>query len=241
METLNSLLSLEGLHFLLRWLHVFFGIIWIGHLYYFNFVQGAFFNETDAATKSNAIQKLVPRALWWFRYGALYTMSIGILLLAIRGHQQAGALTLSSYWVNILVGSAMGILMAYNVWMVIWPAQKVVIQNAVQTAKGGAAIPEAAARGARALVASRTNTLLSIPMLFFMFASGHWQYGADLASTSTTIYFVVAAALLAAIEFNALKGKTGPMTTVKGVITSGFVLTLIFIILIIALVRPAAV
>ena len=62
-----AIFNADGVLFLFRWLHIFFGVIWIGLLYYFNFVQGAFFAETDAATKSNAIQKLVPRALWWFR------------------------------------------------------------------------------------------------------------------------------------------------------------------------------
>jgi uncharacterized membrane protein len=62
-----SLLTLDGFLFLMRWLHVFFGIIWIGHLYYFNFTQGAFFKVTDAGTKSTAIRQLVPVALWWFR------------------------------------------------------------------------------------------------------------------------------------------------------------------------------
>ncbi len=239
MDTFTSLFSLEGMHFLLRWVHVFFGIIWIGHLYYFNFVQGSFFNETDAATKSNAIQKLVPRALWWFRWGALWTMTLGILLLAIKGHQMREGLVLSDYWVSILTGSAMGLMMAGNVWMVIWPAQRVVIQNAVQTASGKPAIADAAARGARAMVASRTNTLLSIPMLFFMLSASHWRFGGDLASIGTMVYFIIAGLLLLGIELNALKGKTGPMTTIKGVITCGFVLTLIFILLISFVVQPA--
>ncbi len=239
MDTFSSLFSLEGLHFLLRWMHVFFGVIWIGHLYYFNFVQGSFFNETDAATKSNAIQKLVPRALWWFRYGALWTMILGLLLLAIRGHQMRESLILTSYWVSILTGTVMGLMMAGNVWMVIWPAQQVVIQNAVQTAAGKPAIAEAAARGARAMVASRTNTLLSIPMLFFMLSASHWTYGGNLASTGTMIYFILTGLILLAIEVNALKGKTGPMTTIKGVITGGFVLTFIFILMISFLVQSA--
>ena len=82
-----ALFNLDGFMFLLRWLHLFFGVTWIGHLYYFNFVQGAFFAETDAATKSNVIQKLVPRALWWFRWGAMYTMLTGIVYLAAKGHR----------------------------------------------------------------------------------------------------------------------------------------------------------
>ena len=70
----------------LRWMHFFFGIVWIGHLYYFNFTQTPFFAETDAATKSGAIQKLVPRALWWFRWGAMGTMATGVIIYAKMGH-----------------------------------------------------------------------------------------------------------------------------------------------------------
>ena len=67
-------MELENLlSYLFRWIHFFAGVTWIGNLYYFNFVQTEFFKEADAATKSNAISKLIPRALWWFRYGALLT------------------------------------------------------------------------------------------------------------------------------------------------------------------------
>src|SRR6476469_1701793 len=110
-----ALLSENGLLFLLRWLHFFFGIIWIGLLYYFNFVQGAFFAETDAATKSGAIQKLVPRALWWFRWGAMWTMATGVTILAIRGHMNGGGIFATSWGVSILTGAAFGLTMWYNV------------------------------------------------------------------------------------------------------------------------------
>src|SRR3954452_15872223 len=81
----------------LQWLHFFFGITWIGLLYYFNFVQGSFFAETDPSTKSNAIQKLVPRALWWFRWAAMYTMLTGIIYLAIKGHLMGSAMFETSW------------------------------------------------------------------------------------------------------------------------------------------------
>ena len=223
-----SLFNVDGYLFLLRWLHVFFGVIWIGHLYYFNFVQGSFFAETDAATKSNAVQKLVPRALWWFRWGALWTVVTGLLIIQVRAEQVGFAtLTHMSYGLNILTGIAMGLIMAANVWFVIWPAQKIVIKSAQQVASGGAAIPEAAARGARAGVASRTNTLLSIPMLFFMTGARHLIYGVNEGS-NVGLYAALAAVVLIGIEANALFGKTGPMTTVRGVVISGFVLTAIF-------------
>lgn len=224
----SSLFNQDGYLFVLRWLHVFFGVVWIGHLYYFNFVQGSFFAETDASTKSNAIQKLVPRALWWFRWGALWTVVTGLLIIQVRAEQMGfSALVHVSYGLNILTGMAMGLVMAANVWFVIWPAQQVVIKSATQVAAGGAAIPEAAARGARAMVASRTNTLLSIPMLFFMTGARHFQYGVT-ETSNVGLYALLAGVVLFAIEGNALFGKTGPMTTVRGVVISGFVLTAIY-------------
>src|SRR3954469_25086301 len=118
-----ALFSMEGFVFLMRWLHFFFGITWIGHLYYFNFVQGPFFGETDAATKSNAIQKLVPRALWWFRWGAMFTLLTGLLILGTRGHRDGMGIFMTSWGVCIMTGFAMGALMWANVWFVIWPNQ----------------------------------------------------------------------------------------------------------------------
>jgi uncharacterized membrane protein len=224
---MQMLLSLDGLLFLLRWLHFMFGITWIGLLYYFNFVQGAFFAEIDAQVKSVATQKLVPRALWWFRWGAAGTFLTGLIYLGIRGHQVGADGLNSSYWINIFTGATMGTIMAANVWFVIWPAQKVVIQNAIQTAKGGAAIPEAAARGARATVASRTNTLLSLPLLFFMGAASHLAYAVN-AQSNVTLYWILTFVTIGAIEANALFGKTGPITTIKGVIHCGLALTVLF-------------
>jgi len=219
-----ALLTMDGFLFILRWIHFIFGIIWIGHLYYFNFTQGPFFNETDATTKSNAIQKLVPRALWWFRWGAMFTFLSGLLMLMIRGHQNVN-LFMTAWGVSILIGSTLATIMWANVWFVIWPKQKLVIQNAVQTATGGAAIPEAAAAGARAMVASRTNVLFSIPMLFFMGAASH------LPLSVRTLNFwplaIVVGLIVGLLELNALKGKVGPMASVKGVIHSGVGLALV--------------
>ncbi len=225
-----SLLSMDGFVFLNRWLHFFFGIVWIGHLYYFNFVQGAFFNETDASTKSNAIQKLVPRALWWFRWGAMFTLITGLVILMVKGHQGGWGVYSSSWGVAILTGAAFAIVMWANVWFVIWPNQKIVIANAVNTAAGKPADPGAAAAAARAGLASRHNVLFSIPMLFFMGAASHLPMAIGEDSSITTwwaIFFV----LLGALEVNALKGKMGPLTTVKGVIHMGFVLTLVVYVL----------
>jgi len=222
-----TLFTLDGLLFFLRFLHIFFAIIWIGLLYYFNFVQGAFFAEVDAVVKSTATQKLVPRALWWFRWGAFWTFIVGLSILTIRGHQAGADGMMNSYWMNILTGALMGTIMAANVWFVIWPNQKIVIANAVATATGGAANPNAANAGARATVASRTNTLLSVPMLFFMAAARHLIYGVS-ENSHVGAYWALVAVTVGAIEYNALCGKTGPITTIKGVITCGFILVAVF-------------
>lgn len=219
-----ALFTMDGILFLFRWLHIFFGVIWIGLLYYFNFVQGAFFAETDAATKSGAIQKLVPRALWWFRYGALFTLITGLILIMARMHMGFNFAT--SWGVCILTGMSLGFAMFCNVWLVIWPNQKIVIASATAAATGGKALPEAAAAGAKAGLASRTNTLFSVPMLFFMAAANHLTIIPDETSNFMLCAILLGVVILA-IELNGLKGKTGPITSIKGVIHMGFLLTIV--------------
>lgn len=215
-----ALFTYSGIHFLFKWLHIFFGLLWIGHLYYFNFTQGAFMAQTDAPTKSQAFQKLVPIALWWFRWGAMWTFITGLIMLHTAGYT---GFSLQGDWgIKILTGGILGILMWFNVWFIIWPNQKVVIQSATQAANGGQPLPNAAASAAKALLASRTNTLFSIPMLFFMVGAAHLPIQMDMSNQMT--YYIAFLILVTALEFNAIKGKLGPMTTVKGVITSGFVL-----------------
>src|SRR2546426_833363 len=130
-----TLLSDLGILFLLRWIHFLAGVTWIGLLYYFNFVQGPFFAEADASTKSSATQKLVPRALWWFRWGAMLTFLSGLAIL-----MQRKASWNDAWGMTILTGAAFGTLMFLNVWLVIWPNQKVVIASAVPGAGGVTAL-----------------------------------------------------------------------------------------------------
>jgi uncharacterized membrane protein len=219
-----ALFTMDGILFLFRWLHIFFGVIWIGLLYYFNFVQGSFFAETDAATKSGAIQKLVPRALWWFRYGALFTLLTGIILITGRAHM--GFSFATSWGVCILTGMSLGFIMFLNVWVIIWPNQKIVIASATAAATGGKADPAAAAAGAKAGLASRTNTLFSIPMLFFMAAANHLTIATS-ATSKFMLCAIINGIIILALTFNGIKGKTGPMTTVKGVVHMGFLLALV--------------
>src|SRR5437660_89052 len=81
-----TIFTIPGLEFLFRWLHFLAGITWIGLLYYFNFVQTPFFAETEANIRTGAVAKLVPRALWWFRWGAMITLLSGLCILTIRLH-----------------------------------------------------------------------------------------------------------------------------------------------------------
>jgi uncharacterized membrane protein len=221
-----ALFSLDGFMFVLRWFHLFFGVLWIGLLYYFNFVQGSFFAETDAATKSNAIQKLVPRALWWFRWAAMFTMITGMIYLATKGHLGGFGIFTTSYGVAILTGMTLGLCMWGNVWFVIWPNQKIVIASTTAVAQGKPALPEAAAAAAKAGLASRTNTLFSIPMLFFMGAASHLPMNVN-PNANLSLLAILLALIIGSLEFNAVKGKMGPMTTVKGVIHSGFALAIL--------------
>lgn len=151
---------------LLRWGHFLAGITWIGILYYFNFIQGQYLKAVSAEAKAEAFKHLVPQALLWFRYGALATWLFGFFLLGMQG--RAGeAFLLQGENAIIGMGAWLGTLMLINVWGIIWRNQKKVL-GLVQ------ATPEEKAKAARvAFLASRTNTLLSIPMLFFMAAAGH--------------------------------------------------------------------
>ena len=194
------------LEFIFRWAHVLFGIVWIGMLYYFNFVQTEYFKEAEADAKADAVKKLAPRALWWFRWGAMFTFLTGLVLL-----HQIGAGTSFLGMPVIWVGALAGILMFLNVWLIIWPKQQVVL---------GLKEGDGPACAAKAGLASRTNTLLSGPMLFGMLGSKH-LYIADVSAVG----FGACILIILALEANALFGKTGPMTSVKGVIHASLGLT----------------
>lgn len=226
--------------FLLRWIHFLAGITWIGILYYFNFVQTPFFAETEPAVRSAAIQKLVPRALWWFRWGAMFTFLAG-LLIYLHKLAQAGVAGFysTSYGWAITVGGLLGTVMFLNVWLVIWPKQQVVIASATQMAQGGQAIPEAAACARRAALTSRTNTVLSIPMLFYMGAASHLTLFGEASAGAIAGLIVIGGIIIAAVEANALVGSQGPtkkpLDTVSGTLWAGFILAAIFHLLFVIL------
>lgn len=183
---------------LIRWIHVIAGIAWIGHLYFFNFVNIPLQGTLDDAAKKAVNPKLLPRALWWFRWGAMVTFIAGLVLFTMTymytpgqgfGSNNLfqdfdGSLTGRATW--ILLGMLFGTIMWFNVWFIIWPAQKNMLSGKVPQDK----LPSVRKR---ALLASRTNTFLSGPMLFGMLAPAH--YG---AFSWVTFIVVVVLAVIAA-------------------------------------------
>jgi uncharacterized membrane protein len=161
----------------------------------------------------------------------------GILIYMTKLHQLGGGSGFfnTSYGWAITTGGAMGILMFLNVWLVIWPKQKIVIQSTTQVAQGGQALPQAAAAGRRAALVSRTNFVFSIPMLVFMGAASHFTLFYDASEGCKWGMAISLAIVIGALELNSLIGSQGPtkkpLDSVKGAITSGFALTAVLFIL----------
>jgi uncharacterized membrane protein len=148
-----------------RWLHVISGVMWIGLLYYFNFVQVDALKAAAADNTGAGITKHVaPRALFWFRWAAIATWLMGAMILG-KNFLDAFLFMKPAYY-PIGMGAWLGTIMLFNVWVLIWPNQKKIL--------GMVSATDAEKNKARrvAFLASRTNTMLSIPMLFFMTASG---------------------------------------------------------------------
>lgn len=143
-----------------RWIHFLAGITWIGLLYYFNLVQVAAMKAATADGTAAGISKHVaPRALLWFRWSAVVTWLAGAALL---GANFVAAFTLQPAYAGIGIGAWLGTIMLFNVWVLIWPNQKKILGIVTAT-------DDEKAKARRvAFLASRTNTMLSIPMLFFM-------------------------------------------------------------------------
>jgi len=228
--------SVQIIEFVLRWIHFLSGITWIGILYYFNFLQTPFFGtELGGSAKSAMTRELVPKALWWFRWGAMFTFGSGVLILLMK--LGAGNSLDSAYMTRILTGALMGTLMWANVWFVIWPAQQIVIANAETVAGGGEANPAAVGAGGKAGMASRTNTLFSIPMLLFMAAGSHLEVlakNANLPDVSVIPYWIAAFVVIGLVEINGLIGPGASsqklLTTVSGTIHAGLGLTVVLVL-----------
>ena len=190
-----------------RWLHILVGVVWIGLLYYFNFVQvpafAAFGDEAKA--RNIAIDKVARKALWWFRWSALSTFVTGILITGITKDYFAEGFGKSTRGISISTGMLLGTIMLLNVWGVIWRNQKVVLANAANVLAGGTPDPNAAAAGRKAMMASRQNTIFSVSMLFFMVYTSHGPYtGYALSSGKMGAFWAITMILIVVLELNAL-------------------------------------
>jgi len=227
----------------LRISHVIVAVMWMGLLWFFNFVQVPSYAEMEAAARNNALDKLTWRALWWFRWSAMATVVLGILIIAVWPDKYDGDYWGSTAGVTLLLGIIMGIVMAANVWMIIWPNNQIVIANARNVQAGGQANPEAAAAGRRGAMASRQNTIFSLPLLVFMVGASHFYGGEgsshfefDLGAGAWLLYFLIGVAIIAVLELNALgrisgTGNTGLNViyeTHKNAMYTGFALIVFF-------------
>ena len=199
----------SNFHLLIRWLHVIAGITWIGHLYFFNFVNLPLQAALDDPTKKIVNPQLMPRALWWFRWGAMITFLAGVVLFILvymytpgvgfgptALFMDAEGLTGRGAW--ILFGMTLATIMWYNVWMIIWPTQKRLLTGKVPADQ----IPAARKKAA---LASRINTYLSAPMLFGMLAPSH--YGTMHPAVLVGAILVAEAAVWRAYKASSAVGK----------------------------------
>ena len=173
---MDALFSLATAAIIIRWAHVIFGIIWIGHLYFFNLVNVPFQGGLDKELKPKVNPALLLRAVWWFRWGAMYTLIFGLVLFfwhyigpehLIR--DQEGNMSGRGMWIEF--GMLLGIIMWFNVWFVIWPRQKKILGGMIS----GTPPADGPKLAATAGKASRFNTYASGPMLYGMLAAPHFS------------------------------------------------------------------
>lgn len=210
-----------------RMAHVFAAVMWMGLLWFFNFVQTPAYAEMEAGSRNDALDKLTWRALWWFRWAAAATVLFGILLLMLgsMAKDTIGQYNSKAFWLHsaggptLLVAILFALTMLGNVWLVIWPKQQVVIANARTLKAGGEANPAAAAAGRAGAMASRQNTIFSLPVLVLMVGVSHfWGSPAinrtPISSSKSVIFILIGVAILVVMELNALgkisgRGNTG--------------------------------
>ena len=152
--------------FFMRWLHVLSAVMWVGLLWYFNFVQIPSMPKIPDEQKPAISKVIAPEALFWFRYAALATVVTGLLVATMNGYI-SGALSLTPPFLAIGIGMWIALIMAFNVWFIIWPNQQKALGMIEVTNE------EKATAGKIAMLTSRANTLLSIPMLYMMVAQSH--------------------------------------------------------------------
>lgn len=197
-----------------RYLHVLSAVMWMGLLWFFNLVQTPAYAEMDAGARNNAFDKLTWRALWWFRYAAVATWVFGILVLLWGGFGDGdayGKLGDTSFFATpsgMMLAAAIlfALLMLYNVWMVIWPNQQIVIANARNVQAGGEADPNAPVSARKGAMASRQNTIFSFAVFLGMVGASHYFNGNfdRPNAASRVIFWILVLAIAGLMEANAL-------------------------------------
>jgi uncharacterized membrane protein len=178
-----ELFTQDGLFGASRIAHVIVGVMWMGLLWFFNMVQTPAYAQMEASARNNAFDKLTWRALWWFRWAAAATVVTGILILLFGGFGDTDVYR-GDFWkspsgLSLSIGILFGLTMFLNVWLVIWPNQQTVIANARNVQAGGEADPAAASAARKGAMASRVNTIFSLPLLVFMVGTSHFWGALD--------------------------------------------------------------
>ncbi len=180
----------DAVQYIARWIHFAAGIAWIGLLYFFNVVNVPSMKVIDAAARPAVVTTLLPRALWWFRHAAWVTVLAGLVII-YQKYWAIGDVVSSNGAKTILTGGVLGLIMLFNVWVLIWPNQRRIIEA---TAAKETPDPSWART---ALYASRTNFILSFPMLAFMAGSSHFP----MDWIGIVVYGVIGAVIAALIVF----------------------------------------
>jgi hypothetical protein len=227
--------------------HVIAAFMWIGLLWFFNFVQTPAYEELEANNRFQALDKLTWRALWWFRWSAAATVAFALIMMAIAGDftDDRGFWLHTSWGPPTAVGIVFALVMFANVWLVIWPNQQIVIANARTVLAGGEANPDAPAAARASAMASRHNTIFSLPVLFTMVGAAHFFRtgpsfgGGGFGAGKTGAYLLIGIAVTVVFELNAL-GKLsgrGPgglnviYASYQNAMMTGFALILVFYLL----------
>ncbi|MDZ4724752.1 MAG: urate hydroxylase PuuD [Leptospira sp.] len=189
-----------------RWIHYVAGVCWIGLLYFLNLVNVPVQGKLDAGVKKVLTPELMPRVLFWFRWGAMVTFLSGLTYYALlfeMGGLRASAPNWSTW---ILLGMLLGTIMWFNVWFVIWPAQRKIINGVKSGTPADASIPK------KALLFSRINTFLSVPMLFFMGFGRHAGGNVPFLSLDGIVVLLLAGGIGSAVVWFSIK-QSGSIST----------------------------
>ncbi len=191
--------------------HVMFAVMWMGLLWFFNVIQVPAYAEMEAGARNNAFDKLTWRALWWFRHAAWMTVASGFVMLAIGSSGDVNERVYTGDFFKsprggmLAAAIVLAIVMLYNVWMVIWPNQQIVIGNARAVAGGAEANPDAPVAARKAAMASRQNMIFSFTVLLAMVGQSGFFYGYEPASSGVrAVFYVIVLAFAAVMELNAL-------------------------------------